>query len=433
VTTIGGWAFSGCISLTGVVIPNSVTTIGEGAFAYCTSLTSVVIPNSVTTIDQFAFAGCTSLTSVVIGNGVTTIEIGVFAYCTSLTSVVIPNSVTTIGQSAFSNCTSLTEVVIPNSVTLIGSAAFWDCTSLYNIYFQSLTPPAVNTSAFGNVKSGARAIVPRGSESYGTVGSLWNGLIVTWACPDCGKEPCECVTLSLRPAPGTRDKLASTNRFTMELHIDNPSGLGMASFNNIWFGFDSDVLEWDLTGDYVRFGNMPFTAGPLSGLVDPENPPGSTLRFNPPNTMRFHPHGAYLNFDSGEDCNETGGLLLYINLRVKPGADPGVFNPFTLESEGLYDIYENPRHIVLDYDRKIEIIRPDYGRVTGGISVGSNDVTMLRRYIAATNKEKFKENSAFNEYNADVNGDGVIDTSDVTLLRIYVASGNCSSILLGPQ
>ena len=63
VTTIGGWAFRYCSSLTSVSMP-SVTTIGVGAFEYCSSLTSIDIPASVTMIGDYAFYGCSSLTSV---------------------------------------------------------------------------------------------------------------------------------------------------------------------------------------------------------------------------------------------------------------------------------------------------------------------------------------------------------------------------------
>ena len=109
-TSIGQYAFSGCLSLTSVEIPNSVTTIGDYAFE-CTGLTSVEIPNSVTSIGQKAFWNCSSLTSV-----------------------TIPNSVTTIGQRAFESCSSLTSVTISNSVTSIGRDAFWGCTSVTDVY-----------------------------------------------------------------------------------------------------------------------------------------------------------------------------------------------------------------------------------------------------------------------------------------------------------
>ncbi|MEG1839470.1 MAG: leucine-rich repeat domain-containing protein, partial [Bacteroidaceae bacterium] len=54
-------AFSGCIGLTSITIPNSVTTIGWNAFSGCTGLTSIDIGSGVTTIDEYAFNGCAKL------------------------------------------------------------------------------------------------------------------------------------------------------------------------------------------------------------------------------------------------------------------------------------------------------------------------------------------------------------------------------------
>ena len=45
VTSIGDYAFAGCVSLTSIVIPESVTSIGEGAFDYCISLENIISNN----------------------------------------------------------------------------------------------------------------------------------------------------------------------------------------------------------------------------------------------------------------------------------------------------------------------------------------------------------------------------------------------------
>ena len=157
-------AFWYCLSLSEIVIPNSVTSIGDLAFSFCSSLAEVVIPNSIVCINGNPFwywngkLECLSpsfvyennilfnkdksriisfrnqnLTSYVIPNNVTRIGDRAFSFCSSLAEVVIPNSVTRIGDSAFEGCSSLAEVIIPDSITGIGDRAFSFCSSLAEV------------------------------------------------------------------------------------------------------------------------------------------------------------------------------------------------------------------------------------------------------------------------------------------------------------
>jgi hypothetical protein len=110
-----------------VVIPESVTSIGGFVFYNCSSLTSITISDGVKSIGSWAFGGCSGLTTINIPEGVTSIGWSAFYNCSSLKSITIPNSVTSIGESAFYRCSGLTSVTIGNSVTSIGAGAFSSC------------------------------------------------------------------------------------------------------------------------------------------------------------------------------------------------------------------------------------------------------------------------------------------------------------------
>ena len=227
VTTIGGWAFADCRSLTSITIPNSVTEIEIQAFWGCSSLTSVTIPSSVTLIGErafedcssltsvyyngdisawckidfydstsnplscnaklyinntevtevtipsdiseisYAFSGCSSITSVTIPDSVTSIGKYAFYYCRALTSVTIGNSVASIGESAFKSCAGLTSITIPESVTSIGKEAFKGCTGLTSITIPDGVT-SIGDNAFSNCSLESvycKATIPPGGSS----------------------------------------------------------------------------------------------------------------------------------------------------------------------------------------------------------------------------------------------------------------------------
>ena len=181
VTSIGEYAFAGCVGLSTMTIPDTVTTIKKSAFGGCEGLSSVEIGKRVrfgdgqrvTKMEDRVFDQCSNLTSINVANDNTRyfsingvlfdkkfnmlmqypcgkqgdynipsdnflIEIGNFAFagCTGLTSVSFANNVKIIGIGAFAGCTKLTSVMIPNdfkAVQIIKEGAFAGCTELTSI------------------------------------------------------------------------------------------------------------------------------------------------------------------------------------------------------------------------------------------------------------------------------------------------------------
>ena len=167
VTEIAPAAFYGCSSLTSIVIPKSLTSIGGSAFHGCSSIQSITIPEGVTSIGDHTFIDCSSLASIVIPKGVTEIGSYTFTWCSSLTNIVIPESVTSIGDHAFMGCSSIQSITIPEGVTSIGSYAFSSCSSLTNITIpEGVT--SIGSYAFEGCKSLTSVVIPEGVASIGS-------------------------------------------------------------------------------------------------------------------------------------------------------------------------------------------------------------------------------------------------------------------------
>jgi hypothetical protein len=219
VTSIGYYVFSGCNSLTSIIVDdgNGVYSSNDGilydkkqtVLLYCPGGKSgdFTIPNGVTSIDDDAFSDCASLTSITIPDSMTSIGYDTFYGCSSLTSVIIPNSVTSIDNHGFSHCTSLTNIIvdngnsvysskdgvlynkkqtvllycpagksgaftIPNGVTSIGDDAFSDCERLINVIIPN-SVTSIGEDAFWGCENLISITIPTSVTSIGSVAFCW--------------------------------------------------------------------------------------------------------------------------------------------------------------------------------------------------------------------------------------------------------------------
>ena len=156
VTSIGGYAFSGCVDIEHINIPSSITSIKSGAFNECKSLKEITIPSSVTSIGSTSFANCASLESITVDSGNTVYDSrnGCNAIINTETnslilgckSTFIHDTVTSIGDYAFMG-SGLIGINIPDTVTHIGEGVFYGCEYLMNVSLPN-TISVINNSMF---------------------------------------------------------------------------------------------------------------------------------------------------------------------------------------------------------------------------------------------------------------------------------------------
>ena len=133
VKTIGEYCFNACAALTSLELSGSISSIGQYCFNGCQSLSNLKIAGSVTKLPAYFIKDCKSLTSFTIPESVKSLDRYCFSGCTGLTSIEIPSSVKSLSNYCFSDCTGLTSIEIPSSVTSLGGACFKDCTGLTSI------------------------------------------------------------------------------------------------------------------------------------------------------------------------------------------------------------------------------------------------------------------------------------------------------------
>jgi hypothetical protein len=111
-TAIGDEAFSECLSLRFITLPEGFAAVGNRAFNECVNLISIALPNSLRTIGISAFNDCRSLSSITLPPGLTGIGHLAFAGCVGLGSITLPAGLTAVGNWVFSFCKSLSSITV---------------------------------------------------------------------------------------------------------------------------------------------------------------------------------------------------------------------------------------------------------------------------------------------------------------------------------
>ncbi|MBQ4049475.1 MAG: leucine-rich repeat protein [Clostridia bacterium] len=148
-TYIGYRGFYQCTLLESISIPSAVVVIYNNAFYNCSSLKSVTFEKEIdgsralTTIGNYAFNGCISLTSFVVPKQLTTLSSSLLYNCESLTDLTFEaytaeegSKLESIASSALGYLgTGVGNLRLPSTVTSIDKYAF------SGTYFDSLTIP----------------------------------------------------------------------------------------------------------------------------------------------------------------------------------------------------------------------------------------------------------------------------------------------------
>lgn len=135
--SLGAYAFSDCLQLTTVTVPENVS-IGEGLFAGCSYLETCILPNNKTeaNVSKYMFKDCISLKEIDL-NGIKKIPDGILQGCINLPfeNVTLNQSISYIGAYAFKDCKSFTNFVFPvvDGALTIDKGAFQGCIGLENM------------------------------------------------------------------------------------------------------------------------------------------------------------------------------------------------------------------------------------------------------------------------------------------------------------
>lgn len=129
-TALGRWVFRRCAQMSLDSLPSSMREIGEGAFEKCSRLSWESLPEGIARIDQGAFCECTNLRLTKLPSSLTAVYLNTFLFCDELRLTELPSGIAFIGSSAFRGARNITLKSLPPNVKVIEYDAFFDCERL---------------------------------------------------------------------------------------------------------------------------------------------------------------------------------------------------------------------------------------------------------------------------------------------------------------
>lgn len=182
-------AFSGCVSLGSVILPENVKNIpawafygavalrevtayalnnvGAQAFDGCSALQRFTA-ESVGSVGKYAFRGAKELSALAFNFALlTNIEEGAFDGCKALdVDLSKMTNLETVGASAFRN-TALTRLVLPGTVNSLGELAFEGCTELMYVDLSQTSLTSVSDGMFKGFTKLETVLLPTNLETVG--------------------------------------------------------------------------------------------------------------------------------------------------------------------------------------------------------------------------------------------------------------------------
>ncbi len=442
-------------SVAHLVVEEGITSIGAFAFYHLANLRTIQLPKSLENIGVCAFSDCNRLTSVSMSEGVRVIDLCAFSSCENLTMLFLPETLLEVGRQAFDECYNLTDVFYG------GSEDDWNALFIDDWNDDLTNADIICTNGAESLfKTGSHGMIINGKNCTSEATPVWiNGKMFAPVRPVADSVGATAEwNGTLRTLTFTKDAI-SVAYSNEDENITNVDGRVYVSVDDVWCDFFGPGYEWmtwmsDWGEWCMSARNLSEVEDIITVAVDKakgkagqvitvpvciENNPGiaglqlnlsydekltltninwtntlSKLEFTPPGDYSANP----LTFIwDGLNADNSNGRILTLMFSTDEYAEEG-FYPISIEpvENGIYGgNLKNIECEVINGGITIKNYVP--GDINGDGTVGTKDVTVLRRYIAGGYYVTAVEPVL------DVNGDGEVTTKDVTVLRRFIAGG----------